>query len=1141
MKLLGQILKVILCLLLLVVLLGALTALAWWMRWPIFTGVFISAGLLGAALLFFVGRGLWRLRNKRQFVRLALAGLETASTQVTDAPEMALETLWNTLMLRDRNKRQRPNVSDFLGRDWYVALDATPALSPVFTHAQSAWNPQQAFARHDFASTTLLQFPCALLHDDVGNNKEDLLTWMSRDVKKNALRGLVLLVSARELGNASESTLHELGFLYRAPLYELMVAMNRNVPLYVLVQDIEQLPGGALLLNRPGMSDNWLGRFFADMNHGTRSQKESFHPGQEAARTVEAVVRNAFYNDLVANRPAEQDELRCLEHFNTLGKKLDSVFSSLLQAVPRHDPLRLSGIFFCRTEHDHNPAAASATAPGAPGALATFSHVTLSRFFARVLPAEGAASQALRGRFAAYSASWLVGMSAWALLLLGVCGLLAAESIYQKRAITTEPVITDSRHHSKTLESLHRQMRYIGHLEAAKKHWILPSFGIDLLERVTHEEKNKFIPRLYAGLFSPLVNHLRRILNATSTEGYTERQHAALTQLGWLSNATRERLTKGKTNTPSIFFPLTAEDDWNTVDSELILAGLNWTENREQLEMLSGDIGNTIAYFISEHFDVFSNSVVEYYNTTNIDQRVCLSGYWPHIEENGENDFCIPAYYTAAGYEVNSSFFNGFVSAQNASVAGAQDQINRLARFSGDRNTVVNMKIRRISDNYLRHYAEIWRVFIQRFCDMAASLESNDAYEALRDLKNLSKTPHLRLIHQLNRELSPLQNANPRPAWMNDAHLLEVMLEVALEGHANPDPASWHTLLMAGTNMPDVLRTLWEKADNRQHMREIYDGIMGMTMYFSWVREILTDLNNPALSLILAKTHFGAKNAEALKQSSYTMAETRLNTALTLFSKSEAPQVRLLSNLLTFAGNGVTVEAALALQSDWENKVLSSPINRYRSYDREKMYGEKGMVTAFVEAEIAPFLNHGAQGTTVALWEGRPFPFTEDFLAFLRDSEEWAMTAPVNPGGVRSILLRSRPPVVNADAAARPDSVTLTLWCQDKTWQLINRNYPHNERFEYDPEKCGKVDLTIAFPAFELKRNYHDFLRLLEDFQYGEREFTLRDFPDSMSLMAMTGITSLKVRILPDGIADLLKEKNANIPVVPELITYVRN
>ncbi|MDR0379220.1 MAG: hypothetical protein LBI62_04635 [Candidatus Accumulibacter sp.] len=1127
MKLLGTILKIFLAVVLFVGLLAGLTVLAWWMRWPMFTGVFIVLGLVAGVLLFFAARFFWRLRNKHRFVEQALSGLESAPTASTT--ESPLETQWNGLLRHDRRGHRRAiDPRDFIERAWYVVLDATGTLSPIFAENPSRHDIAASIARHDFASSTLLQIQESALN---GMDREELLALMARDVKKGALRGLVLLLSLDDL-QADDQSLHERGYLLRAHLYELMTALDRGLPLHVLVEHVDRLPGGALLFARSGARD-WRGRFFSDEDAAGE------HPGRAAARAAQAGLRECFYDDLVESRPTTGDELACFGHLATLGERLDHLFASLMQEAPRHDPLRLSGIFFCPTGKIAAPRE-NGKASGKPGS--SLPHAMLIRFFAQTLPAGGGAAYALKSRFAAYFTGWLTGMSAWFLFLFAVCGLLAADTLYQKRALTRPPEDASiSSAAPVKFASLQRQMRYIVQLEDAQSRWLLPSFGLDALTRAAREEKREFTRRFYAEVLTPLVGRLRKILDATKTAGYTEIQHAALMQLNWLAGVVDERIRKGKTAGPPISFPLTDDELWNTADSELVRAGLNWTDNPEQLKLLSGEVGSVITRFVGDYFPAFSESVAEYYNSTNVDQQVCLSQYWSHLVVQGGEDFCIPAYYTAAGHAANADFFSDFLNEPNAP---KDESAARAIRFSQDRGSSTNVQIRRLFESYNKQYAEYWLTFAQKFDEVAVDVMDKEVYEPFFAVRNLRDTPHLRLLERMNRELAPLGEAASPPAWIADAKLFEAMYTVAVEGHSEADPATWHSLLITGTRIPDTLRTLWDESDNRAHVREIYDGIMEMTLYLGSVREVLRDLGNRDLSLTLARSNFTDKvRAATIEQHPYVAAKQHLAAALGRFStntSTEAPQARIFANLLDFAGNGIALEAALAVQQDWENKVLANPVYRFSSDDTEKMYGKEGIVSTFVQTDIQDFLDRRVDGTVAAVWDGHIFPFTDDFLHFINASEEWAARPRPAPDADHRVRMRSAPLLVNVDALSRPNSYTVSLACQDKIWRLVNRNYPHDEDFVFNRTRCGQVTLTVDFPSFTLERHWPDFLRFAQDFQYGEKDFTPEDFPESKAFLEKANVKQLRLVLLPDGATRLLQDENAVAPVVPERIIYMR-
>ncbi|MEG1610199.1 MAG: hypothetical protein RR317_03365, partial [Bilophila sp.] len=138
-----------------------------------------------------------------------------------------------------------------------------------------------------------------------------------------------------------------------------------------------------------------------------------------------------------------------------------------------------------------------------------------------------------------------------------------------------------------------------------------------------------------------------------------------------------------------------------------------------------------------------------------------------------------------------------------------------------------------------------------------------------------------------------------------------------------------------------------------------------------------------------------------------------------------------------------------------------------------------------------------------------------------------------------TVLLRSQPTLVNVEANERPDSTNVSLQCPGKKVQLSNRNYPQEQTFEYDVAACGEAALQIVFPSMTLNRTYASFADLLEEFQYGEREFFREDFPEAVDRLNAAKVNKITVRLLPDNVSDVLARKNNTAPTLQDRITYV--
>ncbi len=123
--------------------------------------------------------------------------------------------------------------------------------------------------------------------------------------------------------------------------------------------------------------------------------------------------------------------------------------------------------------------------------------------------------------------------------------------------------------------------------------------------------------------------------------------------------------------------------------------------------------------------------------------------------------------------------------------------------------------------------------------------------------------------------------------------------------------------------------------------------------------------------------------------------------------------------------------------------------------------------------------------------------------------------------------------------AKRADATSLTLQCRDKSYTLVNRNYPREEKFQYTVKQCSTTTLEVRFPSFTLVKSYDTFTDFLKDFQYGEREFLPDDFEKEADAMESAGVQSVTVRILADNVASVLQKEGNSLPTLPDRLTYV--
>ena len=384
--------------------------------------------------------------------------------------------------------------------------------------------------------------------------------------------------------------------------------------------------------------------------------------------------------------------------------------------------------------------------------------------------------------------------------------------------------------------------------------------------------------------------------------------------------------------------------------------------------------------------------------------------------------------------------------------------------------------------------------------------------------------------------------------------LMDLVEDIAVFEHQEAATSRVRTLLTLVTSAPELVQRLRAETKDAKQARQMLEVAESIHAYFDDALSLLPVLTKPEQSYALASTWFGGgrmagqqaakpvQNSQHGQQQdatedAYVNAQKQLEIILAPFRGSgQNPMLDLMPGILDFIAQGITVQAAKVVQESWENDVLGSATALYRQDDVAGLFGDKGVVKTFVDARLKPFLTRRGKALSPARWGDIEFPLTTDALKVLSQAE---MIAAQPPEDTYYVQLRSQPTLVNVDARERVDSTTLSLQCQDKTYSLVNRNYPRDEKFQYTVKQCGATTLEIAFPSFTLTRNYDTFTAFLKDFQYGERDFSQDDFGDAADKMETAGVNSVTVRILPDNVVNVLQKEGNEPPALPDRITYV--
>lgn len=1095
MQTLGKILKIALWLVLLILVLGLLTVLAWWMRWPLATGAVILLGLIACAVLLVAVRFFLRWNNKKIFIRKVLS--EQTSAGLTLPAPGGLADAWRQGMNIMVSSPARFHQTLRYSQPWFLALDCDGGPSLLRGTGKTVPAEESAPLRWHFLRSSVV-LECAAPDGD-SQDWASLLELAAGQRGGYPFQGIVLTVSARRLQAGDEDGLPARGMALANAVQQFLLCRRRSCPVFVLVRDLDALPGmDALIRLLPdGMPGQAPGLLLE------RPEEELPRAAGRAADMLEA----GLYKQARDGVAPQGDALYALHALRELGPRLSRLLAPLCAPVAHQAFSPLRGLHFCF---------------GAPlpekGGTPPFA----AEYFSGLLPAQGF-SRPLSGGlpFLASTRLWLFG--AWLLVTLFACALLMAGTIYQRNVLTLPPPATESISSDPKIQKLYAEMLYALQLEKARKSWLLPTFGLDMLEHAERRSKKHFVEQTYAGIMAPLRNRLHADLVQPVTAQNRARYHDAVVQISWLCDVVSEKMRTGsiKESASMEVFPLVGEqEDWNMISAQLYLFALDWMPDDEMLRALAAGLRSLLDLAVSRNEVSLLDDVEQSINVNLPAARICLSQFWEEVSPGNEKDVCVPPAYTARGYDVMDDALDDILT-----ISGGNDGMRQnLAAFRHE---------------YLRRYERAWREFASAFAQGWSNLQQSEVFAALGAEGDIASLPHVRLLRRMGSELMPparyaRENGAALSPWIQDALLLQVLCDIALTDPQSGKTPVWRSILSLSLESPELLASLRESTRDLEHLRQSLQAAIALRGYLGQCGELLRIMGSLGRSLALAQKHF-ANPRDIPSDSPYSAARKAMKDVVQPLSAPHGAARLLLTDMLDCLRQGITVQAAAAVQHKWENEVLSSPAALYEGHNLEALYGKDGVVTTFMGSVLSPLIRRQDAAPAAAFWDGTPFPFTSDFLGAMSRAESVAV---VPPRESYDVLLRSQPTILNRDAAQRPDSTEFYLRCNEGPQRLINNNYPRSGRIHYAEGACAAAGIILRFPDIELQYEYPDFLTFLKDFQYGERTFSPEDFPAAAEKLNAISVRSMTVRLLPDNAAALLEARENAPSTLPERIVY---
>lgn len=226
--------------------------------------------------------------------------------------------------------------------------------------------------------------------------------------------------------------------------------------------------------------------------------------------------------------------------------------------------------------------------------------------------------------------------------------------------------------------------------------------------------------------------------------------------------------------------------------------------------------------------------------------------------------------------------------------------------------------------------------------------------------------------------------------------------------------------------------------------------------------------------------------------------------------------------------------ASCYVQQKWLDEVYLKTIALSGEELNQTLFAKGGLVWIFNDKYALPFVKQIGTQFLPRYVLNHEFPFTEEYYRFLtfgmRINEDLdALShmkqkpeeqAPVN------LMIYAQPTNLDVKATALPYKTVLRVECKDKEYALENYNYPSQQKISnWQLDRCGPTEVSLFFAGATLVVQYpgdEGFLRFLQDFNTGVKDFYPHNFPEHAKFMNANKIDKIRVSYYIKGGHDIM-------------------
>ncbi|GAB6060158.1 type VI secretion protein IcmF/TssM N-terminal domain-containing protein [Desulfonatronum parangueonense] len=1083
-----------------------------WPRWIV--GVAVSGVFFAVVLVLFLRRYYYR-RREEKFVK-RVVDQDQASIQAAPAHErrrlQELQDRWTAAVQTLRSSRLRHRGDPLYTLPWFMVFGETGSgKSTAVSHARLTSILTDVGPTRGIASTRNCDwwfFENAVVLDTAGRyavplEEEDreewerFLTLMAKYRRKEPLNGLIVTLPADRLLADDEDALVAYGRSIRMRLDQLMRVLGAKFPVYVLVTKLDLVMGMTALAEL--LPESQRGQAMGLLNDIEKRAPEEFL--DEATAHIARRLKDLRL--LLAGGAGASGGRAALfpDEFERLTPQIRAFIQGAFHENPYQETPFFRGLFISSGRQS------GLTRSGVLGALESFKDrqwrlpdtglgLFLHDFFSAILPKDRFGFRMLGEYMSWRTATTNLALGAWMLLLLTFIGLSSLSYVQIRQAM--QPVHEAFPQAPPMGADLAQDMVSVGLMRdriAGMQHdlhtGIWPKMGFYQGQSALTRLKNTYNAWFRDYILTPTDEAMGQKFVNLGIHDQEEILAPYLEYLVWRIDTLKAREAgRPRTDQPGQDGPIQALA--LAFGGRLPYVAAFFPDMYRSYAVWEGDVG--ILSRERREMQMWANRIIEI-EGQDLHWLVDWAASRPNLHDVTLNDFWAGLGQVPGEPWVSRAF-------TRRGVQEIQKLLEQVALTSADPEAFSKRK-QAFWKWYAKQFDLQWDEIVNHFdLGMDKLVTRDDWLKTSAGMATLDN-PYFNLIWRLRDEYSAIRNVlyEPEVVEMTERNYREI--EFLVENYRAKQMGT-----SLDARISEKIRQLEARVFN---LEDSLAAVEHFQTYMEQLKALQQISTSTEVAFRFASQEFGM---DGNVQSPVDLALAAADTISHLLVKGRSAENvefwNIVKGPLYFLVTMIIYETACAVNELWESQVLAETVNIPARELWPTLFGDKGVVPAFLAGTARPYLRRTQDGWGPSTWLNIPFPFRHDFLTFL------------DQGSVRRQQLQPKyivpvttlPTNVNVEAKSEPYQTTLTLQCAAQPQTLDNFNFPNSLDFVWEPATCDDVNLRIYFREATLSRTwpgewgFRDFLR---DFRAGRKVYTPDDFPQQKSILEGLGVQRIQV------------------------------